>query len=176
MNEEKKDSKTEKTEKPKSTPATTLGDAAQLVPVRQLEFEKECHQSTRALLSKAEAELVAEKAIVAARDLVLKEKERLLVEAGDTRNLAVKETCEAKSKLVVANKLIESLKADIENLKLDVERKRGKVKLAMALASDYRKESAKLHARLSAEGISLEPLSEEPVLDEEDAVEEGATP
>jgi hypothetical protein len=155
----------------------TLAEAASVVPLKQLEAEKDQHAITLKLLSKAQAELVAEKAIVAARDLVLASKDKSIADAEITRNLAVKETCEAKSKLVVANKVIESLKMDIENLKLDVERKRSKVKLATAMAVEYRRESAKLHARLTSEGIPLEPLSEEPVLDEEEyPVEEGTMP
>jgi len=158
------------------TPKATLGEVAEVVPLKQLEAEKDLHAITLNLLKRAEAELVGLKALVVDKDSLIQAKEKFLREAEDTRNLAVKETCEAKSKLVVANKVIESLKEDIENLKLDVERKKSKVRLATALASDYRKESAKLHARLTSEGIPLEPLSEEPTLDEDITIEEGTMP
>jgi len=181
MNE--KTGKTEKAEekviaaKSEGSPKATLGDVAEVVPLKHLEAEKDLHAITLNLLKKAETELAAAKSIVSDRDEVIKAHDKIFREVEDIRNLAVKETCEAKSKLVVANKVIESLKTDIENLKLDVERRRSKVKLATAMAVEYRRESAKLHARLTSEGIPLEPLSEEPVLDEEEyPVEEGTMP
>jgi len=162
--------------KTEGSPKATLGDVAEVVPLKQLEAEKDLHAITLNLLKKAETELAAAKSIVSDRDEVIKAHDKIFREVEDIRNLAVKETCEAKSKLVVANKVIESLKMDIENLKLDVERKRSKVKLATAMAVEYRRESAKLHARLTSEGIPLEPLSEEPTLDEDITIEEGTMP
>jgi predicted ribosome quality control (RQC) complex YloA/Tae2 family protein len=144
----------------------TLGDISGLVPAQHLEDEKSRHTITLNHLKKAEAEVVGLKALVADRDTLIQAKEKSLRETEDIRDLAVKETCEAKSKLVVANRLIESLKAEIDKHVSTLKQQREKTKSARALAVEYRRESAKLYARLTSEGISLEPLSEEPVLDE----------
>lgn len=160
--------------KTEGTPKATLGDISGLVPVKQLNECKELLDDALASKRRLEAELTGLKALVADRDALIQAKDKLLREAEDTRNLAVQETCKEKSKQMVSTKLIESLKAEIDKHVSTLKQQREKTKSAMARAAEYRRESARLHTRLTSEGIPLEPLSEEPVLDEEDAVEEGA--
>lgn len=156
----------------KPAPAT-LGEAAGLVTTAQMEVLQKQLDEALAENRKLSIRVEAMQPLLDTKDAIIVGRETALAESKNLQDLAIKETCDTKSKLVVANRLIEGLKKTIEDLKLDVERKRYKIKLSTALAVDYRKESAKLHERLVAEGISMEPLSEEPVLDEGDAVEGG---
>lgn len=154
----------------KDAPAT-LGAAAGLVTTAQMEALQKQLDEALAENRKLSIQIGAMQPLLNTKDALIAVRDGALAESKNLQDLAIKETCDTKSKLVVANRLIENLKKTIEDLKLDVLKQKDKTKSVTARALDYRKESAKLHERLVAEGITMGPLSEEPVPDEEDAVE-----